>query len=168
METNPGHAALNETIADDNNGGKYLTFTLSEETYGIEILKVREIMGIIDITPIPQSPDHLKGIINLRGKVIPVTDLRLMFSMTEAEYTHKTCIIVAEVNKTHLGIIVDTVSEVLDIKPEEIEEPSNFGNTLDTNYMLGLGKVKEKIVILLDINRILSTEDMALVEKIAK
>jgi len=170
METSTGQSIGNESSLNtpSRHEGKYLTFFLDTEVYGIEILKVREIIGIIDITPIPKSPDYLKGIINLRGKVIPVVDLRLKFSMDAVDYTHETCIIVVEVNDTHLGIVVDTVSEVLDIKNRDIEEPGSFGNTIDSNYMLGLGKIKNKIIILLDINKVLSTEDLAMVERMAQ
>ncbi len=96
--------------------GKFLTFALSNEEYGIEILKVREIMGIMEITPVPQTPDYMKGVINLRGKVVPIIDLRLKFAMPEVEHTKETCIIVAEVGTAQVGIIVDSVSEVTDIK----------------------------------------------------
>lgn len=168
MEIPLDQTDLKKTDAIKTFEGKYLTFVLDTEIYGIEILKVREIIGIVEITAIPQSPDYLKGIINLRGKVIPVTDLRLLFGMNETEYTHETCIIVAEVGKSHLGVVVDTVSEVLDVKREQIEDSSNFGNTIDSSYILGLGKVKDKIIILLNINKVLNTEDLALVEKISK
>ncbi|MGR3174519.1 MAG: chemotaxis protein CheW [Candidatus Scalindua sp.] len=148
--------------------GKFLTFNLVKEVYGIEILKVREIICLMDITNVPQTPDYLKGVINLRGKVIPIVDLRLKFSMPEVEHTQETCIIVAEVNNTSIGIIVDSVSEVLNIKSEEIEEAPQFGQGIDTNFILGLGKTKERIVILLDIELVLSSEDLETVEQLAK
>lgn len=163
------HAAGNKTDAEKtaNYIGKYLTFMLQDEVYGIEILKVREIIGIPEITPVPQSENYLKGIINLRGKVIPVIDLRIKFSMSEMEYTHETCIIVVEVNNVHVGIIVDTVSEVLDIKSDEFERSANIGNTIDTDFIFGLGKVKNKIIILLDINKVLNADEFAVVENIS-
>ncbi len=147
--------------------GKFLTFVLNDEVYGIEILKVREIIGLMDITNVPQTPDYIKGVINLRGKVIPVIDLRLKFSMLEGEQTSETCTIVVEVDNTSIGIIVDMVSEVLEIKGEEIEDAPQLGQGIDTNFMMGLGKTKDAIVILLDIAKVLSTEELAMVEEIA-
>ena len=146
--------------------GKFLTFVLGDEEYGIEILKVREIMGIMEITPVPQTPDYMKGVINLRGNVIPIIDLRLKFAMPEVEHTKETCIIVAEVGATQVGVIVDSVSEVTDIKGEDIEEAPSFGQGVDTNFIMGLGKTKKKIIILLDIERVLTTEELNMVEEI--
>ncbi len=146
--------------------GKFLTFALSNEEYGVEILKVREIMGLMEITPVPQTPDYMKGVINLRGKVIPVVDLRLKFSMPEVEHTKETCIIVAEVGTAQVGVIVDSVSEVTDIKGEDIEESPNFGQEIDTNFIMGLGKTKKKIIILLDIEGVLTTEELKMAEEI--
>jgi purine-binding chemotaxis protein CheW len=147
--------------------GKFLTFILGSEVYGIEILKVREIIGLMDITTVPQTPDYMKGVINLRGKVIPVIDLRLKFSMPEEEHTQETCVIVVEVNNTSIGIIVDSVSEVSDISGGDIEEAPSFGQGIDTDFITGLGKVKEKIIILLDIETVLSSEELEMVEELA-
>ena len=147
--------------------GKFLTFILGKEIYGFEILKVREIIGLMDITTVPQTPEYMKGVINLRGKVIPVIDLRLKFSMQEEEHTQETCVIVVEVNNTQIGIIVDSVSEVSDISGGEIEEAPSFGQGIDTSFIMGLGKVKEKIIILLDIDTVLSSEELEMVEEIA-
>lgn len=146
--------------------GKFLTFVLGEEIYGIEILKASEIIGLMDITTVPQTPDYMKGVINLRGKVIPVIDLRLKFSMQEEKYAQETCVIVVEVNNTHIGIIVDSVSEVVDISSSEIEETPPFGQGIDTSFMTGMGKVKEKIIILLNIEIVLSPEELELVKHI--
>ncbi len=148
--------------------GKFLTFVLSKEEYGIEILSVREIIGLMDITSVPQTPDYMKGVINLRGKVIPVIDLRLKFAMQEEEHTQETCVIVVEVDGTSIGIIVDSVSEVSDIEGEEIEVAPRFGQGIDTNFIMGLGKVKEKIIILLDIATVLSAEELEMVEQLSK
>ncbi len=148
--------------------GQFLTFVLSEEEYGVEILKVREIMGIMEITPVPQTPDYMKGVINLRGRVIPIIDLRLKFAMPEVERTKETCIIVAEVGATQVGVIVDSVSEVMDIKGEDIEDSPNFGQEINTNFIMGLGKGKDKIIILLDIEKVLTAEDLKIVEQVAK
>lgn len=140
--------------------GKYLTFQLANEEYGIGILKVKEIIGMMPITSVPQTPAFVKGVINLRGKVIPVVDLRLKFGMEEIEYTERTCIIVVEVSfegaDVVMGIVVDAVSEVLNIGGEEIEETPRFGASLDTDYILGMAKMEGGVKILLDVDQVLS------------
>jgi purine-binding chemotaxis protein CheW len=148
--------------------GKFLTFILGNEVYGIEILKAREIIGLMDITSVPQTPEYMKGVINLRGKVIPVIDLRLKFGMQEEKHTQETCVIVVEVNNTSIGIIVDSVSEVSDISGGAIEDAPSFGQDIDTSFIMGLGKVKDKIIILLDIEAVLSSEELEMVEELAK
>ena len=148
--------------------GKYLSFFLDREEYGIGILKIKEIIGMMPITPIPQTPAYVKGVINLRGKVIPVIDLRLRFGMAEAEYTDRTCIIVVEFTtasgRLHTGIVVDSVSEVLNIKGSDIEDTPSFGAKLSTDFILGMAKIGGGVKILLDIDRILSEEESALLE----
>ncbi len=144
----------------ENLEGKYLTFVLGNEEYGIEILKIREIIGIVDITAVPQTPHYVKGVINLRGKIIPVIDLRLKFGMEEAEYTRETCIIVLDVKGILMGVIVDTVKEVVDINAENIEPPPKLGVGIDTEFILGMGKVKESVKILLNVEKILSIEEL--------
>ena len=136
--------------------GKYLTFYLSREEYGLEILRVREIIGIMDITSVPRTPSFVKGVINLRGKVIPVIDLRLKFGMPEADRTEETCIIVVQVGEVEVGIIVDKVSEVLDIAGEAIDEAPQFGTDVDTDFILGMGKSADRVTILLDISKVLA------------
>jgi purine-binding chemotaxis protein CheW len=151
--------------------GKYLTFSLDKEEYGIGILKVKEIIGMIAITTIPRMPPYVKGVINLRGKVIPVIDLRLKFSMEEAEYTERTCIIVVEISggagQLLIGIIVDSVSEVLNVKGTDIEDTPAFGAKLDTEYILGMAKISGGVKILLDIDRVLNSEEITTVQKAA-
>ncbi|MFH1081639.1 MAG: chemotaxis protein CheW [Pseudomonadota bacterium] len=148
----------------ENRDGKYLTFTLAGEEYGISILKVKEIIGLMAITMVPQTPGYVKGVINLRGKVIPVVDLRLKFGMPVMEYSERTCIIVVEIrvdaSSILIGIVVDAVSEVLNIKAGEIEETPNFGSRLQTDYILGMAKAGEGIKILLDIDRVLRAEEL--------
>ena len=149
--------------------GKYLTFTLAEEEYGIGILKIKEIIGMLPITSVPQTPDFVKGVINLRGKVIPVIDLRLRFGMGEIDYTERTCIIVVEIDgqagTVLIGIVVDSVSEVLNIKGEDVENTPTFGTKLNTEYILGMAKMEGGVKILLDINRVLSGEELNVLEK---
>jgi purine-binding chemotaxis protein CheW len=151
--------------------GKYLTFTLAEEEYGIGILKIKEIIGMMPITSVPQTPEFVKGVINLRGKVISVMDLMLRFGMEEFEYTERTCIIVVEIEgqtgTVSIGIVVDSVSEVLNIKGDDIEDPSTFGTKLNTDYILGMAKMEGGVKILLDIDRVLNSEEIAVLEKAA-
>lgn len=143
--------------------GKYLTFALGPEEYGLEILKVREIIGYMEITAVPQTPHHVKGVINLRGQVIPVIDLRSKFGMETAEVTEQTCIIVVEISqgnqKYSTGIVVDRVQEVLDIAGDNIEEAPQFGSSVNTDFILGMGKIGESVKILLDIDKVLAGED---------
>lgn len=152
-------ARTNQTILP-NREGKYLTFALASEEYGLEILKVREIIGYIAVTAVPQTPHYVKGVINLRGQVIPVVDLRAKFGMETAEVTEQSCIIVVEIvedgRKHSMGIIVDRVQEVLDIAGDSIEEPPRFGASVNTDFILGMGKVGSSVKILLDIDKVLA------------
>ena len=151
--------------------GKYLTFSLAQEEYGIGILQVKEIIGMMPITSVPRTPDFVKGVINLRGKVIPVIDLRLRFSMEEIDYTERTCIIVVETigssGDTVMGIVVDSVSEVLNIKAESIEPAPAFGTSLNTDYILGMAKLEGGVKILLEIDKVLSAQEIAVLEQAA-
>jgi len=145
--------------------GKYLTFALANEEYGLEILKVREIIGYIDVTAVPQTPHYVKGVINLRGQVIPVIDLRAKFGMETAEVTDETCIIVVEITSAtrqfNTGIVVDRVQEVLDIPGESIEDAPQFDAKVDTGFILGMGKIGNSVKILLDIDEVLGDTEMA-------
>jgi purine-binding chemotaxis protein CheW len=151
--------------------GKYLTFSLAGEEYGISILKIKEIIGMMPITTVPRTPPFVKGVINLRGKVIPVVDLRLKFGMEEMGYTERTCIIVVETRgqsgSVLVGIVVDSVSEVLNIKGGDIEETPAFGARLDTDYILGMAKMNGGVKILLDIDKVLGTEEIVILDKAA-
>ncbi|MCP4722807.1 MAG: purine-binding chemotaxis protein CheW [Desulfobacteraceae bacterium] len=152
--------------------GKYLTFTLADETYGIGILKVKEIIGMMPITSVPQTPNFVKGVINLRGKVIPVIDLRLKFAMDAIAYSERTCIIVVEIDGESgtilIGIVVDSVSEVVNITQEEIEDTPAFGSRLDTEYILGMAKMEGGVKILLNIDQVLSSVEISALEKRSK
>ena len=142
---------------------KFLTFSLGGEEYGIEILQIKEIIGMMPITSVPRTPQFFKGVINLRGKVIPVVDLRLRFGMEEKEDTPQTCIVVVEVNKEGctetIGVVVDAVSEVVNIKPEETEDPPTFGNMVDTEFISAMAKTDGGVKILLDIHKVLGIDD---------
>ena len=142
--------------------GKFLTFTLGREEYGLPVLNVREIIKVMDITQVPQVPEHVLGVINLRGKVIPVIDLRRKFGLAGREHTEQTCIIVADVNldaaKIMMGMVVDSVSEVVNVTAAEIDETPEFGSQSRTDYLLGLAKVKGTVKILLDLDRVLGSD----------
>ena len=159
--------SVNQSITPaqaDSRAGKYLTFQLANEEFGIRVLKVREIMGLQEITAVPQTPVHIKGVINLRGKVVPVIDLRLKFGLPAADYTQRTCIIVTQVQgesgAIFMGIVVDGVSEVLNLTASEIEDTPDFGEQIAGQYLLGMAKVKGKVKILLDIDRVLSVQEL--------
>jgi purine-binding chemotaxis protein CheW len=152
--------------------GKYLTFTLERESYGIDVLQVREIIRLTDITAVPQMPVYVRGVINLRGKIIPVIDLRVRFGFADVKNTDLTCIIVVQVKLpdgkvTQMGLIVDGVEEVANITGADIEETPDFGAKLDTNYILGMAKVKGAVKTLLNIDRVLSAPALREIKKTA-
>ncbi|HKW97097.1 MAG TPA: chemotaxis protein CheW [Bryobacteraceae bacterium] len=159
-------------VKTDERAGKYLTFHLGREEFAIQVLKVREIMGIQEITAVPQTPGYVKGVINLRGKVVPVVDLRLKFTLPEMEYTQRTCIIVVQVRLESgvmlMGIVVDGVSEVLNLAAGDIEDTPEFGSGVVTPYLLGMAKNKGKVKILLDIDQVLSTQELQGLESVLK
>ncbi len=154
--------ADNATI--EARAGKYLIFRLGSEEFGIKVIKVREIMGIQEVTPVPQTPAFIKGVINLRGKVIPVVDLRLKFDLASDPYTPRTCIIVVKTelatDELTMGVIVDEVVEVLNLLPADIEDTPDFGSGVETPFLLGMAKAKDKVKILLDIDEILNNQEL--------
>lgn len=157
-------AVANETIGRDEPLGKHLTFRLGAELYGVAILSVREIIALMDITPVPRTPESMRGVINLRGKIIPVIDLRLKFGMSATEETELTCIVVVDLpcggQTIQMGVLVDSVEEVLDIDAEHLEEMPRFGSEVDTDFIRGVGKIEDKVVMLLDVRRILDTGEL--------
>lgn len=157
-------ATRTKTVAEPgmeltHEAGKYLTFKLAEEEYGLEILKVREIIGLMEITAVPQMPHFMKGVINLRSKTISVIDLRLKFGLPEVETTEQSCIIVVNVGQ-EIGILVDTVCEVLDIDAEQIDPPPALGGDVDTSFILGMGKVGDDVKILLNIEMVMTSAEI--------
>lgn len=161
-----------EAPANTSRAGKYLTFALGKEEFGLQILKVREIIGLMDITQVPRTPPYVRGVINLRGQVISVIDLRTRFAMASTQTGEQTCIIVTEAmvpdpsvagqtRKVCSGIVVDRVCEVLSIQGEKIEDTPDLGLDIDSRFILGIGKVGESIKILLDIERVLCTTEAA-------
>ncbi len=160
------HAALAEREVDgyeyeDTQRGKYLTFHLAKEDYGIEIRHVTEIIGIQRITEVPDMPDFVKGVINLRGKVIPVMDVRSRFHLPAREYDERTCIVVVNIDDKAVGLVVDQVSEVADIPENQIEPPPATGRGNASHYIQGMGKIGEAVKILLDVRRLLGGEELA-------
>jgi purine-binding chemotaxis protein CheW len=150
--------------------GKYLTFCLGNESYGVEVLKIREIIRLVNITAVPQMPEYVKGVINLRGKIIPVVDLRLKFGLAKAETTERTCIIVVQVDlssgaKTQMGLVVDGVEEVVNIAAADIEETPDFGTKLDTEYIVGMAKIKGVVKTLLDIDRVVTADKITQIQE---
>lgn len=160
-----------ETMAKDAartgkaRAGKYLTFKLESEEFGLEILKVQEIIQMQSITRVPRTPPFVRGVINLRGKVIPVVDLRLKFAMDHAEDTERTCIVVVQIRNENsvvvMGTIIDEVREVLDIPEASIEDTPSFGTSIDTEFILGMGKIGQNVKILLDIDKVLSAQELS-------
>ena len=156
----------------DSRAGKYLTFHLGKEEFGIQVRHVREIMGVQDITPVPGTPPHLKGVINLRGKIIPVVDLRLKFNFPEAGFTDTTCIIVVQVEQegdsTLIGLVVDGVSEVLNLAGGDIEDAPDFGESVEIPFVLGIAKYKGSVKILLRIEDVLTLHELRGLETIVQ
>jgi len=156
-----------EAVKDSTivNNEQYVTFIIGDENYGVNILKVQEIIGMTRITKVPNMLDYMKGVINLRGKVIPVIDMRLKFNMPEKEYDDITVILIVEVKDKEVGMIVDSVSDVMEIIVSNVQDTPQFHASIDTNYIKGIGNVGEMLIILLDVNRIMSYEEFEKIEK---
>jgi purine-binding chemotaxis protein CheW len=159
------YSELNERLKNAEGGEQYVTFSIDEDEFGIEILKVQEIIGYTKSTHVPNTPEFVSGVINLRGVIIPVIDIRKKFSMQEKEYNKYTVIIVIEVASKTMGIIVDAVSDVLSLEQKNIQNVPEF-NKFHSDYIKGMGKVKEKLIILLDINKILSYDEYKRINEI--
>jgi purine-binding chemotaxis protein CheW len=151
--------------------GKYLTFKVANEEYGLEIMKVAEIIGMMPVTRVPRVPEYVRGVINLRGRIVPCVELRSKFGLEPTPDTDKTCIIVVEAEsangRINMGIIVDEVAEVLDVQAQDIDEAPEFGANVHTDFILGVGIVKSSVKILLDIDRVLSASEMRAVQAAA-
>jgi purine-binding chemotaxis protein CheW len=158
------HSVLLDSKTGVMRGGKYLTFALGREEYGLKILQVREIIGYMEVTQVPRMPSHVRGVINLRGQVIPVIDLRAKFQMELVDRTQATCIIVVEISagdgrKLSMGIVVDRVSEVISVTDDCVEDAPEFGASLHADFIFGMAKIGGAVKILLDIDRVLSSQD---------
>lgn len=154
-----------------NNLNKFITFFLENEEFAVDIKKIKEIIGIMEITSVPNTPEYIKGVLNLRGKIIPVIDLRTKFGMEFKEYGERTSIIILEIQtdngKVNIGTIVDTVTEVIQISDEQIEETPNFGVEVDTTFIIGMARIKDKVKIILDIDKILTSDEINTLNKVA-
>jgi purine-binding chemotaxis protein CheW len=156
----PTETQTRAETGQDARAGKYLTFFLNEEEYGLAILKVQEIIGRQPVTPVPHTPAHIRGVINLRGRIIPITDLKLKFGMGETELAEKSCIVVTNASGVLMGVLVDAVSEVVNIAGADIEDTPSFGVSVDTGFLLGVGKSAGKVKLLLDIDKTISSKDL--------
>jgi purine-binding chemotaxis protein CheW len=155
-------ANLGQTTNDE--GRELLTFTRGSEEYGIDILKVQEIRGYDTVTTIANAPEFIKGVINLRGIIVPIVDMRIKFKLGSVTYNETTVVIILNIAKRVVGMVVDGVSDVTTLKPEEIKPAPEFGSSLDTQYLIGLGTLGERMIILVDIERLMSSRDMELIE----
>ena len=156
------------SVAEITETTQYLTFTLAEDIFAIDVTMAREILDVCDVTRVPQTPDYMLGVINLRGSVVPVIDMRLKFGMDHVERTRDSCIVVVEVDidgeSVVVGALADSVREVLDLEPSQIEPPPRIGTRLNTEFIKGMGNLDDRFVIILDINRVFSAEELALVQ----
>lgn len=158
----------NRVLEEDTQRGRFLTFTLEDEIYGIEIKYVTEIIGIQSITKVPEVPHYVKGIINLRGKIIPVIDVRLKFGKEPMEYDDRTCIVVIDIGEVSVGLIVDNVDEVLTIDESNIAAPPSTRTGFENRYIKGIGKAGDKVQLLLDCDKLLKNDEMEIIENIKK
>nr|WP_088709306.1 chemotaxis protein CheW [Noviherbaspirillum denitrificans] len=161
-------AQANGEKADrDITGQEYLAFTLGKEEYGIDILKVQEIRGYETVTRIANAPDFIKGVVNLRGIIVPIVDMRIKFNLGEPTYDQFTVVIILNVAGRVVGMVVDSVSDVTTLSPEQIKPAPEMGTALNTDYLIGLGTIDQRMLILVDIDRLMSSAEMGLIEKIA-
>lgn len=170
MAQNMRETALDDDLYDDDEDtqkDKYLTFHLAGENYGIEIVYVTEIIGIQKVTEVPDMPPYIKGVINLRGKVIPVMDVRTRFNMDEQAYDDRTCIVVVDINSNAIGLVVDHVQEVADIPAEQVEPPPHTGKGESSRYLKGMGKTENDVKILLNVEKLLNEDELEILESAA-
>jgi purine-binding chemotaxis protein CheW len=160
-------AVANAAAANDSRGNEYLAFKLGQEEYGIDILKVQEIRGYESVTRIANAPEFIKGVINLRGIIVPIVDMRIKFNLGEPSYDQFTVVIILSIAGRVVGMVVDSVSDVTTLDPEQIKPAPEMGTVLNTDYLIGLGTLGERMLILLDIERLMSSDEMGLIEKMA-
>jgi purine-binding chemotaxis protein CheW len=158
--------ANDKTATANATGGEFLTFRLGNEEYGMDILKVQEIRGYDAVTAIANTPEFIKGVINLRGIIVPIIDLRIKFKLGKVEYDQFTVVIILNLESRVVGIVVDSVSDVLSLTPEQIKAAPMLSAALDTRYIMGLGTVDERMLILVDIEKLMNSQEMALVDDV--
>ena len=151
----------------DTTGQEYLAFTLGKEEYGIDILKVQEIRGYETVTRIANAPEFIKGVVNLRGVIVPIVDMRIKFKLGEPTYDQFTVVIILNIGGRVVGMVVDSVSDVITLSPEQIKPAPEMGTALNTDYLIGLGTLEQRMLILVDIDRLMSSSEMGLIDKIA-
>ncbi|MBB5393605.1 chemotaxis protein CheW [Herbaspirillum chlorophenolicum] len=151
----------------DSNGNEFLAFTLGKEEYGIDILKVQEIRGYEAVTRIANSPDFIKGVVNLRGIIVPIVDMRIKFQLGEPTYDQFTVVIILNISGRVVGMVVDSVSDVITLTQEQIKPAPEMGTTFDSDYLIGLGTLEQRMLILVDIDKLMSSTEMGLIEKLA-
>ncbi|EIJ48084.1 CheW chemotaxis protein [Herbaspirillum sp. GW103] len=151
----------------DSNGNEFLAFTLGKEEYGIDILKVQEIRGYEAVTRIANSPDFIKGVVNLRGIIVPIVDMRIKFQLGEPTYDQFTVVIILNIGGRVVGMVVDSVSDVITLTQEQIKPAPEMGTTFDSDYLIGLGTLEQRMLILVDIDKLMSSAEMGLIEKLA-
>ncbi len=159
--------ALIDNPQSDGSAREFLAFTLGGEEYGIDILKVQEIRGYEAVTRIANTPDFIKGVINLRGVIVPIVDMRIKFQLSTVEYDHQTVVIILNVAQRVVGMVVDGVSDVLTLTAAQIKPAPEFGSVLNTEYLTGLGTIDERLLILMDIEQLMTSDEMALMENVA-
>ena len=162
----------NNATADGKSGGEiagreFLAFTLGKEEYGLDILKVQEIRGYESVTRVAHAPEFVKGVVNLRGTIVPIVDMRIKFQLGEPTYDQFTVVIILNIAGRVVGMVVDSVSDVITLKPEQVKPAPDMGSALNSDYLIGLGTLDERMLILIDIDRLMSSSDMGLIEKIA-
>ena len=154
------HVDKNDTLTMDDNREEFVTFIIGDEVYGVDVLRVHEIIGMTEITPVPNPLPYMEGVINLRGSVVPVVDLRAKFKMEKKEYTPITVIIIVETEESYMGMIVDTVSDVVDIPSEQIHENHRFDSTIESQFIKSIAQTEEQLIIILNVDKIMNIEDL--------
>ena len=168
MITNDQNTLLKDEQSNrDIAGQEFLAFTLGREEYGIDILKVQEIRGYEAVTRIANAPEFIKGVVNLRGIIVPIVDMRIKFQLGEPSYDQFTVVIILNIGGRVVGMVVDSVSDVITLSPEQIKPAPEMGTALNTDYLIGLGTIDQRMLILVDIDRLMSSAEMGLIEKIA-
>jgi purine-binding chemotaxis protein CheW len=161
------NVAIGDKMGRENAGYEYLAFTLGKEEYGLDILKVQEIRGYEAVTRVANVPDFVKGVVNLRGIIVPIVDMRIKFKLGEPTYDQFTVVIILNIPGKVVGMVVDSVSDVITLTPDQIKPPPEMGSALNSDYLIGLGTLDERMLILIDIERLMSASDMGLIDKVA-